>query len=76
MNAAEQIIARFGGPTKLAQLLGLRESTVRTWRDVGRIPATRQRDVLEQGHALDPPLKPADFFEPIAPRRTQPERAA
>ena len=39
----KQVIKRYGGPTKVAQVLGLKhKQTVHNWRSMGRIPSRWQ----------------------------------
>jgi myo-inositol-1-phosphate synthase len=38
-NPAQRVIARFGGQTALAGLLGRRQSTIEHWASTGRVPA-------------------------------------
>ena len=73
LSPAERIIARFGGQTELANLLGKRQSTVQHWAKTGRVPAqwhttlmdlAREKGVaLEAGDFVDghrPAIEPAD----------------
>jgi myo-inositol-1-phosphate synthase len=56
-NPARRVIARFGGQSALAALLGRRQSTVEHWAATGRIPAQWQQRLIglarEQGLALE-----------------------
>ena len=62
MNAAQKVIAKFGGQTALAKLVGKRQSTVQYWARTGVIPARWQRQLLDlaQDHGIS--LSPGDFF--------------
>lgn len=62
MNTAQKVIAKFGGQTALARLIGKRQSTVGYWARTGVIPAKWQRQLLDlaQDHGVG--LSPDDFF--------------
>ena len=51
MNIAEIVVARFGGQSALAKLLGKRQSTVQHWCRTGRIPAQWQPKLMELARA-------------------------
>ena len=70
MNGAN-IIERFGGVRPLARLLGRESSTVMSWKKADRIPAQHQKQVLDAGRDLTPPLTPADFFVDTSPEPSQ-----
>ncbi|MFC1980366.1 P63C domain-containing protein, partial [Chloroflexota bacterium] len=61
MNTAQNVIAKFGGQTKLAKFIGKGQSTVQHWAKKGIIPAKWQRELLllAQAHNID--LTPSDF---------------
>jgi NAD(P)H-hydrate epimerase len=67
---SKQIIARFGGIRPMARALGaatgrkVAPTTVQGWLDRGRVPATRQGDVLAAAAAAGVTLTPVDFFAP------------
>jgi P63C domain len=61
MNAAERIVAKFGGQTALARLLGKGASTVQYWTRVGTIPAKWQAPLLEIASKTGVDLSPVDF---------------
>lgn len=48
-NGARRIIAKFGGQTMLAQLLGLRQSTVQHWAQTGCIPGRWHQRIYDLG---------------------------
>lgn len=64
-NPIEQVIARFGGQTALARLLGIRQSTVFEWVKKREVPYARVLDIISAGKRTTPPiaLKPDDFFD-------------
>lgn len=70
-NAAERIIARFGGQSALAALLGRRQSTVQHWAKTGRIPAQWHRPLMALARSRGVILEAKDFVatqpQPIAP---------
>jgi len=63
-NPIEPIVARFGGQTKLARLLGTKQSTVWDWVDKGQVPYARIPEIIDAAKRLNPPvaLQPNDFF--------------
>jgi len=71
MNAAQRVIARFGGQTPLARLLGKRQSTVEHWAKTGRIPAQWHRKLLALARERGVMLEPKDFV-PTPPREIAP----
>jgi myo-inositol-1-phosphate synthase len=60
-NAAERIIARFGGQSALAALLGRRQSTVQHWAKTGHIPVQWHRPLMVAARARGILLEPKDF---------------
>jgi myo-inositol-1-phosphate synthase len=60
-NPAKQIIERFGGQTKLASLLGKRQSTVQHWAKTARIPSQWHERLLELAREKGIGLEPKDF---------------
>ena len=60
-NPAKQIIDRFGGQTKLALLLGKRQSTVQYWAKTARIPSHWHERLLELAREKGIGLEPNDF---------------
>lgn len=47
MNAAENVIAKFGGQTALARLIGKKQGTVYHWSKVGLIPSKWHKTILD-----------------------------
>jgi len=66
MSPVARIIAKFGGQSALAKLLGKKQSTIQNWFAKDRIPAKWQQPLLElaQREGLD--LSPEDFFAGVA----------
>ncbi len=62
MNTAAQIIDKFGTGTKLAQLLDIPPTTVRSWRTSGYIPAKHQLAVIKAGLRAGIVVKPEEFM--------------
>jgi len=71
MNAAQRVIARFGGQAPLARLLGKRQSTVEHWAKTGRIPTQWHRTLLALARERGVMLEPRDFV-PTPPREIAP----
>lgn len=61
MNAAQEIIQRFGGQSALAQLLGKGQSTVSYWAKTGIIPAKWRPKLLQLASEKSVNLLPAEF---------------
>lgn len=63
-NPIRQIVARFGGPTKLALLIGRRQSTVWDWVNKGEVPFGKVSELILLGRQQKPPIiiKTDDFF--------------
>lgn len=60
---ARNIIAKFGGVTALAKILGHRHvTTVSSWWRVGIIPTKHQQDLFVLAPSLGVDLSPDDFF--------------
>ena len=61
MNAAQRIIAKFGGQTALADALHSKQSTVQYWAKRGTIPAKWHKPIVEAAvqHGLS--VSPGDF---------------
>lgn len=76
MNAAQKVIAKFGGQTQLAALLGKGQSTVQHWSKTGVVPAKWQGKLLQLAQANSIPLSSSDFIsnpEPeLLPAQTLP----
>jgi len=62
MNTAQKVIAKFGGQTALANLIGKGQSTVQHWANKGIIPAKWQRDLLLLAQSKNIDLTPGDFI--------------
>src|SRR3970040_2140580 len=71
MNAAQRVIARFGGQTPLARLLCKRQDRVDPWAKTGRIPTQWHRTLLALARERGVMLKPGDFV-PTPPREIAP----
>lgn len=61
MNIAQQVIAKFGSPAELAQLLKLRPSSLSYWAKTGVIPAKWQPVLLELAKKRSITLYATDF---------------
>ncbi len=63
MNAASRVIAKFGGQTALARMIGKGPSTVQYWAKVGTIPSKWHAHLLTlaREHSID--LSPAELIE-------------
>jgi Putative antitoxin of bacterial toxin-antitoxin system, YdaS/YdaT len=64
-NPIVQIVALFGGQTKLARLLQTGQATVWDWVEKGRVPSSRIPTIIALAAQLQPPviLEPNDFFD-------------
>ncbi len=69
MNAAQEIILRFGGASSLARLLGKTPSMVQYWARTGLIPAKWQSALLALAREHGIPLTPRDFIQPSEDRQ-------
>jgi hypothetical protein len=65
VNAAEQIISRFGGQSALAKALGTKQSTVQYWAKKGAIPAKWHSAIAEAAVASGVSVAAGDF-SPLA----------
>ena len=63
MNAAQQVIEKFGGQSALAVLVGKRPSTVQYWSKSGAIPAKWQTRLLTLAREQGVDLTAADFVK-------------
>ena len=77
-TAARRIIEKFGGPNRLAEILGQHYKApaapaIRQWRQAG-IPSKWQHEVLYVAKLAGIGLAPEDFFEASEPQ--PPEAAA
>jgi myo-inositol-1-phosphate synthase len=61
ISAAEQVINRFGGQSRLAELLGKRQSTIQHWANTGRIPAQWHQPLMTLAREAGITLEPKDF---------------
>lgn len=61
MNAAQKVIAKFGGQTRLAELIGKGQSTVQHWSKKGLIPAKWQKELLLLARTHNINLTASDF---------------
>jgi hypothetical protein len=62
MNAAQKVIAKFGGQSALAGLIGKRQSTVQHWAKTGIIPVKWQTMLLDIARQQGLLLTPSDFL--------------
>src|SRR5690625_3375628 len=60
-NAAERIIARFGGIRPLASKLEVAVSTVQGWKNRGQIPAARREQIERAAKELDIDLETGEL---------------
>ncbi|MCX7011393.1 MAG: P63C domain-containing protein [Candidatus Sumerlaeota bacterium] len=63
MNAAQKVIAKFGGQSKLADLLGKRQSVVQYWTKSGTIPSKWYQPILELAQSSGVNLSLSDFLQ-------------
>lgn len=63
MNTAQKVIAKFGGQSALAELIGKGQSTVQHWAKTGIIPAKWQSQLLQIAQTKGIALSPRDFIE-------------
>jgi myo-inositol-1-phosphate synthase len=61
LNPSQRIIARFGGQTALATLLGRRQSTIEHWASTGRIPAQWHGPLMSLARQKGIVLEAKDF---------------
>src|SRR6266571_7551148 len=70
-NPAERVIRRFGNQSRLASLLGKRQSTVQHWANTGRIPAQWHQPLMSLARQKGVVLEAKDFVatrpNPITP---------
>lgn len=64
MNAAEAVIAKFGGTAALAGMIGKGASTVSYWKKAGAVPAKWQPALLKLAAERSISLSPSDFLAP------------
>jgi hypothetical protein len=65
MGCERDLFARFGGVRPMAVLLQERPSTVQSWKNVGRIPATKQPDVLARAEEIGVRITAYDVVFPL-----------
>ncbi len=68
MNAAENVIAKFGSQSNLAKIIGKRQSTVQHWAKSGTIPTKWQPLLLELAKEKGVNLTAQDFFPQVTAR--------
>jgi hypothetical protein len=61
MNTAQRVIAKFGGQTALAHILGKPQSTIQYWSKAGAIPAKWHKPILAAAIERGLSLGPADI---------------
>lgn len=61
MNAAKNVVAKFGGTAALAGIIGKGQSTISYWTKTGTIPAKWQAVLLQAASNRDIDLTPGDF---------------
>lgn len=71
--SAAHIIAKCGGPQAVAEMLGVDLTTVHKWKysrakggTDGRIPTSRQHELLKRAQKAGIKLSPEDFFASAA----------
>lgn len=64
-SSAQRIIAKFGGQTSLAKLIGRSQSTVQHWAKSGSIPAKWQQRILDIATERGISISRADFFAAV-----------
>jgi len=65
LNAAQQIIARFGGQTALADEIHTKQSTVQYWTKTGNIPPKWHKPIVEAAVRRAVAISSADFAAAI-----------
>lgn len=77
-SPASRVIARFGGQSQLARLLGKKQSTVQYWATTGRIPPKWHADLIDLAQQQGVDLAPTELVaSPMteAPVTTAPKAA-
>src|SRR5438876_11444372 len=72
MAVAPYVIAKFGGQSALARLIGKGSSTVQYWAMTGVVPARWQAELLRLAAERGIDLSPRDFMPAISDPDTQP----
>ena len=62
MNSSHRVIAKFGGQSALARMIGKGPSTVQHWAKTGMIPSKWQNELLDLARAKGIDLSPSDFM--------------
>ncbi|MDB4925887.1 P63C domain-containing protein [Mucilaginibacter sp.] len=65
MNAAQQVISKFGGQTELSQLIGKGQSTIAHWAKTGIVPAKWRTILLQLASSKNIELIAADFEQEL-----------
>jgi hypothetical protein len=73
-NPAEHVIAKFGGQSALARLVGKRQSTVQHWASTGNIPAKWHKELLRVAADRGISLRPEELV--VAPGNARPAEVA
>lgn len=76
MSDALDLFARFGGIRPMAEALSEPPSTVQSWKSVGRIPSTKQPDVLRKAAELGIECSAEDVVFPLGRPAVQSSEAA
>ena len=61
LNSAQRVIAKFGGQSALAKLLGRRQSTVQHWAKSGSIPPKWHQAIFDLATERDFLFSPSEF---------------
>jgi hypothetical protein len=61
MNAAQRVVAKFGGQTTLAELLDRQQSTVQYWTKTGTIPVKWHLPIMQAALDRGISIGPSDF---------------
>jgi hypothetical protein len=69
--SADTVIAKFGGQSALARLIGKGQSTVQHWSSQGVIPAKWHPKLLQLALDQGIDLSPADFVDPVGGEITE-----
>jgi hypothetical protein len=65
MDDQPNLFERFGGIRPMAEALNERPSTVQSWKTAGRVPSTKQPEVLARACALGIDVIPRDVIFPL-----------
>lgn len=65
MSKPQNLFERLGGIRGMADLLGKPPSTVQSWKNVGRVPAHEQPDVLAKAEAAGIAVTAQDVVFPM-----------